>query len=142
MAFNKGRKERKWKRWKEAEEKILRDCGVNESTIEQLRIDDWAIFNSDRRFYSKLREVGTYLDTVAESEQKIEVSTIGNLLDEIEDEQLYQVLRTVDKRTLQIILLKTQGYSTREIASLVDLTTGAIYARLDHLRKKLKQFKR
>ena len=75
MAFNKGREERKWKRWKEAEEKILRDCGVNESTIEQLRIDDWAIFNSDRRFYSKLREVGTYLDTVAESEQKIEVST-------------------------------------------------------------------
>lgn len=142
MAFNKGREERKWKRWKEAEEKILRDCGVNESTIEQLRIDDWAIFNSDRRFYSKLREVGTYLDTVAESEQKIEVSTIGSLLDEIEDEQLYQVLRTVDKRTLQIILLKTQGYSTREISSLVDLTTGAIYARLDHLRKKLKQFKR
>ena len=107
-----------------------------------MRIDDWAIFNSDRRFYSKLREVGTYLDTVAEGEQKIEVSTIECLLDEIEDEQLYQVLRTVDKRTLQIILLKTQGYSTKEIAPLVNLTTGAIYARLDYLRKKLKQFKR
>lgn len=141
MAFNKGREERKWKRWKEAEEKILREYSVDESTIEQLRIDDWGIFNSDRRFYSKLREVGTYLDTVAEGEQKIEVSTIECLLDEIEDEQLYQVLRTVDKRTLQIILLKMQGYSAKEIAPIVSLTTGAIYARLDYLRKKLKKFK-
>lgn len=31
--------------------------------------------------------------------------------------------------------------STKEIAPLVGLTTGAIYARLDHLQKKLKQFK-
>jgi RNA polymerase sigma-70 factor (ECF subfamily) len=45
----------------------------------------------------------------------------------------------VDRRTLQIILLKMQGYSTKEIAPLVGLTTGAIYARLDHLRKKLRK---
>ena len=31
-------------------------------------------------------------------------------------------------------------YSTKEIAPLVHLTTGAIYARLDHLRKKLRKF--
>ena len=30
-------------------------------------------------------------------------------------------------------------YSTKEIAPLVHLTTGAIYARLDHLRKKLRK---
>ena len=38
-----------------------------------------------------------------------------------------------------ILLLKMQGYSTKKIAPLVGLTTGAIYARLDHLRKKLKK---
>ncbi|TGY84109.1 sigma-70 family RNA polymerase sigma factor, partial [Petralouisia muris] len=48
-------------------------------------------------------------------------------------------LLTVDRRTLQIILLKMQGYSTKEIAPLVGLTTGAIYARLYHLRKKLRK---
>ena len=48
----------------------------------------------------------------------------------------------MDKRTLQIVLLKMQGYSTKEIAPLVGLTTGAIYARMEHLRKKLKNFKR
>ncbi|HEM3612041.1 TPA: hypothetical protein U1C34_002343 [Streptococcus suis] len=38
----------------------------------------------------------------------------------------YQVLVTVDGRTLKIVLLKMQGYSTKEIAPLVHLTTGAI----------------
>ena len=49
------------------------------------------------------------------------------------------VLLTVDRCTLQIVLLKMQGYSTKEIAPIVGLTTGAVYARLDHLRKKLKK---
>ena len=42
MAYNHGREERKWRIWKEAEEKILRDCGVPESTIEEIRIYDRA----------------------------------------------------------------------------------------------------
>ena len=69
----------------------------------------------------------------------ISVNTVAELLDEIESENLYQVLVTVDGRTLKIVLLKMQGYSTKEIAPLVHLTTGAIYARLDHLRKKLRK---
>lgn len=60
-------------------------------------------------------------------------------LDEIEDENLYLALITVDRRTLQIVLLKMQGYSTKEIAPLVHLTAGAVYARLAHLRKKLRK---
>ncbi|RKI36418.1 RNA polymerase subunit sigma-70 [bacterium D16-51] len=38
MAYNHGREERKWRIWKEAEEKILRKCGVDEDTIEKIRI--------------------------------------------------------------------------------------------------------
>ena len=60
---------------------------------------------------------------------------------EIESENLYLALITVDRRTLQIVLLKMQGYSTKEIAPLVHLTAGAIYARIQHPRKKLKDFK-
>lgn len=72
-------------------------------------------------------------------ERQAEVGTVAELLEEIESENLYQVLVTVDGRTLKIVLLKMQGYSTKEIAPLVHLTTGAIYARLDHLRKKLRK---
>lgn len=142
MAYNHGREDRKWRLWKEAEEKQMRRCGVEESTIEQIRIDDRAMFNSDRRFYTHSQEVGTYLNDVAEGKQHTEINTINDLLDEIENEELFKVLQTADKLNLQILLLKMQGYSTKEIAPLVGLTTGAIYARLDHLRKKLKQFKK
>ncbi len=72
---------------------------------------------------------------MADKEQQAEVKTVADLLDEIENENLYLALAKVDRRTLQIILLKMQGYSTKEIAPIVQLTTGAIYARLDHLRK-------
>ena len=33
MAYNHGREDRKWRIWKEAEEKLLRECGVDEATI-------------------------------------------------------------------------------------------------------------
>ena len=141
MAYNYGKAERKWRLWKEAEEKILRDCGVPESTIEELRIYDRADFNSNRRFYRYLNDVAEYLDEMSDTLPPKEVNTVTDLLNEIENENLYRALLTVDKRTLQIVLLKIQGYSTKEIAPLVGLTTGAIYARLDHLRKKLKQIK-
>ena len=40
MAYNHGREDRKWRIWKEAEEKVLRECGVDEATIEQIRTDE------------------------------------------------------------------------------------------------------
>lgn len=42
MAYNHGREDRKWRIWKEAEEKLLRECGVDEATIEQIRMADRA----------------------------------------------------------------------------------------------------
>ncbi|OUP76246.1 RNA polymerase subunit sigma-70 [Anaeromassilibacillus sp. An172] len=142
MAYNHGREERKWHIWKENEEKILRECGVDESTIEEIRTYDRADFNSNRRFYRWTNDVAEYLEEMADRESQAEIHSVDELLDEIENETLYRALLTVDKRTLRILLLKMQGYSIKEIAPLVGLTTGAIYARLDHLRKKLKQFKR
>ena len=43
MAYNKAREEKKWRLWKEAEEKQLRSLGVSENDIEKLRVHDWAI---------------------------------------------------------------------------------------------------
>lgn len=119
MAYNHGREDRKWRIWKEAEEKLLRECGVDEVTIEQIRIADRADFNSNRRFYRWTNDVAEYLEDMADRERQAEVNTVAELLDEIESENLYQVLVTVDGRTLKIVLLKMQGYSTKEIAELM-----------------------
>lgn len=76
---------------------------------------------------------------MAGRERQTEVKTVEDLLNEIENENLYFALVTVDRRTLKIILLKMQGYTTKEIAPIVQLTTGDIYTRLEHLRKKLRK---
>ena len=140
MPYNHGKEERKWQHWKLAEEKMLRACGMDESTIEQLRLWDRAMFNSDRRFYEKLQDTGTYFDSVAEHETLTEVYTVEDLLNDIENAELLKTLLTVDKLTLQITLLKMNGYSTNEIAILVHLSTDAIYKRIAVLKKKLKKF--
>lgn len=140
MAYNHGKEERKWRLWKEAEEKILREYGVSESIIEEIRTYDRAEFNSDRRFYTRLNDVGEYIAETAMWESSVEVNTVWDMLNEIEDENLYCALLTVDKRTLQTVLLKMKGYSTKEIAVITGLTETAIYKRLERLREKLKSF--
>ncbi|WP_433915527.1 RNA polymerase subunit sigma-70 [Thomasclavelia cocleata] len=102
MAYNHGREDRKWRIWKEAEEKVLREHGVDEAVIEQIRMDDRADFNSNRRFYRWTSDFGEYLEGMADAEQQTEPNTVADLLDEIEDEKLYQALLTVDKHTLLI----------------------------------------
>lgn len=92
MAYNHGREDRKWRIWKEAEEKLLRECGVDEATIEQIRMADRADFNSNRRFYRWTNDVAEYLEDMAGRERQAEVGTVAELLDEIESENLYQVL--------------------------------------------------
>lgn len=140
MAYNKAREEKKWRLWKEAEEKQLRSLGVSEDTIEQLRVHDWAIFNSDRRYYQRMQETGTYLEEVAEDTTLPEIRTVEDFLDNIENRQLYQVLIMVDRLTLRIALMKIQGYSTREIAAYLGITEKAVYRRMDRLKEKLKKF--
>lgn len=140
MAYNHGKEERKWRIWKEAEERTMRDCGIDEDTIEKIRTYDREVFNSDRRFYQRVQETDTYLDTVAEKEWQAGVWSVSKLLDEIENMELYCELLKADKLTLQIVLLKIQGYSTKEIAKIVHLKPNAIYGRMNTLRKKLKKF--
>lgn len=140
MAYNKAKEERKWRMWKEAEENQMRKLGVSEDTIKQLRIHDWAIFNSERRYYQKLQDAGTYLDEIAQSNTQSEIKTVEDFLDNIEDKKLHQLLLTVDKLSLNITLMKMQGYSTAEIATKLGITSKSVYRRMDRLKEKIKKF--
>ena len=48
--YNKAKEEYRWNQWKAEEEKILREQGVDEETIQKLREYDWDDFNAERRF--------------------------------------------------------------------------------------------
>ena len=139
MAYNKAREEKKWRLWKEAEEKQLRSSGVSENDIEKLRVHDWAIFNSDRRYYQRMQETGTYLEDVAADMTQPEIKTVEDFLDNIENQQLYQVLIKVDRLTLQAILLQIQGYSIAEIAAILGMKEDTVYKRLGRLKQKIKK---
>ena len=139
MAYNKAREEKKWRLWKEAEEKQLRSLGVSEGDIETLRVHDWAIFNSDRRYYQRMQETGTYLEEVAADMTQPEIKTVEDFLDNIENQQLYQVLIKVDRLTLQAILLQIQGYSIAEIAAILGMKEDTVYKRLGRLKQKIKK---
>lgn len=139
MAYNKAREEKKWRLWKEAEEKQLRSLGVSENDIEKLCVHDWAIFNSDRRYYQRMQETGTYLEDVAADMTQPEIKTVEDFLDNIENQQLYQVLIKVDRLTLQAILLQIQGYSIAEIAAILGMKEDTVYKRLGRLKQKIKK---
>ena len=83
MAYNHGREERKWRIWKENEEKILRECGVDEGTIEEIRTYDRAEFNSNRRFYRWTNDVAEYLEEMADREPQAEFWQLMNTLYEV-----------------------------------------------------------
>ena len=139
MAYNKAREEKKWRLWKEAEEKQLRSLGVSENDIEKLRVHDWAIFNSDRRYYQRMQETGTYLEEVAADMTQPEIRTVEDFLNNIENQQLYQVLIKVDRLTLLAILLQIQGYSIAEIAAILGMKEDTVYKRLGRLKQKIKK---
>ena len=139
MAYNKAREEKKWRLWKEAEEKQLRSLGVSEKDIEKLRVHDWAIFNSDRRYYQRMQETGTYLEEVAADMTQPEIKTVEDFLNNIENQQLYQVLIKADRLTLQAILLQIQGYSIAEIAAVLGMKEDTVYKRLGRLKQKIKK---
>ena len=141
MAYNKAREERKWRIWKQSEEKKLRELGVSDDNISKLRKHDWANFNSDRRYYQRVQDTGTYLDELAASEQdgQSEMKSVEDFLDSIENEKLYYILVTVDKQTLQAALLKTQGFSVGEISLLLGLNEQTVYKRLGRIKEKIKK---
>lgn len=138
MAFNKAKEEHKWRIWKEEEEREMRRLGVSEDIIKRLRIYDWEVFNSNRRFYQNECRRDTYMEQIEDYIQYEEFNTVDDLLNELENQQLYQFLIKVDKRTLQAVLLRMQGFSTSEIAGLLSMKEYALYKRLNRLKKKIK----
>ena len=140
MAFHYAHEAKKWREWKEQEETLLRRLHVDETIIQQLREYDWKMFNDERRYINHhiltndnfLNEFPYY--------DRIEFCSITHLLDEIENEALFEYLSETDQVSLNIILLKILGYSTKDISEILRISSSAIYSRIARLKKTLKKF--
>lgn len=78
MSYNKAREEKKWKQWKEIEEKQMREMGVGEDVINKLWELDWADFPD----YDLLLPIEL---------EDPELNNVQRLIDAIEDEQLLHI---------------------------------------------------
>lgn len=143
MAFNKAREEYKWKQWKQAEEKKMRELGVDESVITELREYDWKCFNRERSYQERQipdSETVEATEDIYGAWQIQQPVSVTELINAIDDRKLKKELLKMDSVTLRIILLKTFGYTTEEIAVQLGMKANTIAARMVRLRKKFKKF--
>ncbi len=139
MGYNKSTEERKWKQWKMKEERILREQGMPERKILELRQYDWNLFNSDRRFREKQFTNNDLINYVGMTCIKLPIRNFSDILDQIEDIQLYDVMRKANIQTMAILYLKIYGYTNKEISSMLGLKETTIRKRIYDIRKRLKK---
>ena len=126
-----------WRRKKEAEEKEWRELGVDENIIEELHDFDRIAYNSDDRFYKRLYDVGDFYEEIIEDKSQREVTTVEQLLDEVENPAMYKILKKTSEKTLQILLMRVRGYSVKDITEILHLSKTSVYKRIKNVREKL-----
>lgn len=138
MTFQKAKEEYKWKQWKEQEEKILRESGMSEDKIAYLRKLDWQDFNAERRFWDHYSSDQEKLYT-QRKEETMNLLNSEQLLDHIENKQLWEILRNTDPKTMEIILMKIWGFTVKEISEYLYLPEKTIYTRMNRLKSKIQK---
>lgn len=138
MKYNYEKEKLRWEKDKLLEEKLLKKNNVNHSIINMLRNYDWNDFKRERSFKTHQNVTkDVFFDLKATYDEK-EINSINDLMDEIENENLYKILSKEDDVTLKILVYKIQGYSTKEIANILGITIDNIYYRIKKIRKKIK----
>ena len=140
MAYNKAKAEKQWLKWKEGEEKKLRELGVDEETIQHLHTYDWAQFNKERQYLQRWIEWSPYVEWISAQDLELPIEDTNSLLENIENPELFRILSKENKLTIQIVLLKMCGYNGYEIAQKIGITQKAVNLRMVRLRKKLNNF--
>ena len=128
MIYNNGLAKCEWLRKKQEEEKILREYGMS----------------AERRFYEhNVQSIDDVVNTdiIAEFsigyKERTAFFTVDDMLEEIENPQLYALLKKTDKTNLTILLMILNGYSIRDVSVHLGTTEKAIRRRLERLKRKM-----
>lgn len=140
MSYNKAKEERKWKKWKQAEEKQLRALGVSEDIILRLRTYDWNVFKEERRYREKLILWNPGVEWKCTDSLQLPVKDVDSFLNSLEDMELFSLLSKEDIITLQILFYKLEGYTSKEICQFLGMSKDATDKRFLRLKNKLSIF--
>lgn len=139
MSYNKSSEEKKWRKWKNNEEKLLKEYGLTEEKIQELRNYDWKQFNEERRFRERQVTGFDYMGQIESPVLSLPVRNFHDILDQLQDEELHAFLKKLNQQTMDILYLKVIGYSVKEIAEMMGLKEDVIRYRIRVIRKKLKK---
>lgn len=136
MTYNLKNEYSKWMNQKEKEEHQLRDLGVNEEIILELRIVDKNLFNSNRQFYrNESVEDEEFFSNISNDYNFKDMSKLESVLDSMENELIYEIISNTDEVTRKIVELVYQGYECTEIAEILGISKYVIYRKLRKLKK-------
>lgn len=138
MSYNYRKEYAKWKRWKEQEERILKQMNMSKNKINELREFDWAQFNDERRFTRKQNITNDQYFALIPVNDKKEFKNINDILDSIEDEALYEYLKDEEPVLLTVILLKIQGFSIKEISKVINIPISTIYRKIEKIKRNFR----
>ena len=138
MSYNYRKEYAKWKRWKEQEERILKQMNMPKNKINELREFDWAQFNDERRFTRKQNITNDQYFALVPVNDKKEFKNINDILDSIEDEALYEYLKDEEPVLLTVILLKIQGFSIKEISKVINIPISTIYRKIEKIKRNFR----
>lgn len=138
MSYNYRKEYAKWKRWKDQEERILKQMKMPKNKINELREFDWAQFNDERRFTRKQNITNDQYFALIPVNDKKEFKNINDILDSIEDEALYEYLKDEEPVLLTVILLKIQGFSIKEISKVINIPISTIYRKIEKIKRNFR----
>ena len=131
-----------WAKAKQHEEELLRKLNCSEEMIIELRKFDKELFNQDRRYHTWNYEMyDTTLNNMSYTPYK-EIITYQDLIDAIDDPEIYKRLKSVDLFEQRIITLRLQGYTFNEIADILHVNINTLYSRYKKIKKIAKASKK
>lgn len=140
MSYNKAKAEKEWNQWKDREEKKLRELKMSEESIQILREYDWDQFKEDRRFNERQWTYEeSYFVKTSISEDKNPYIKFDQLLNSLENVNLFECVKNTDSITKSIIVLKVNDYTTEDISIILEISPNVIYKKVYKLRKKFKK---
>jgi DNA-directed RNA polymerase specialized sigma24 family protein len=130
--------ENEFNEWKDKEDQQLRELNYPEEKIASLRKFDHDLFvNKARRQQRKEQITADAFFIAIPTYDKKDINTFMDLLDIVESESLFMMLKNTDKQLQQIILMKYYGYEIEEISKLLNIKPDTIYKKIQRFKEKM-----
>ena len=134
--FNNHRsEENKFEKWKEKDEKFMRENGMTEDKIKLIYDYDRMAFNSDRRFYEHTLQPSEHFFEFICDDSTEEITSIEDFINSIQSITLAQTLSEFGFEVQLIVFLMYRGYTGKEISEITGIPRYTISRRLSKLKK-------